>query len=156
MTVSNVRIGGSGYTVFAFKGQTMAYVRNISDNPPRPVGNVEPIQPIDHATPIEIVYPQAVGAGTLTVEFYDIWNTSVWSRLPGLENTNNLLDVFKRQLSLGEITCQKIIKTPNGALRSRVYHNCVITDINEGETIAIDTMSIPKRVTIMYTHTSVV
>lgn len=154
MAQPNVRIGGSGFTVFSWRGQTMAYAKTISDQAPRPVGSIEPIQPIDQETPLEIVYPQAVGPGTLTVQFYELWNAPVWSLLPGLENTHSLLDVFKRQLQMGEITCRKVIKTPSGAYRGRVYHNCVVTDINEGESVQIETMSMPKTVTIQYTHTS--
>lgn len=156
MSQSNVRLGGSGYTVFAWRGTTLAYLRNIQDQAPQPVAAVEAIQPIDHEVPIEIVTPMAVREGTLRLQFYELWNAPAWSKLPGLENTNNLLEVFKRQVQLGEITCRKVIKNPRGGYRVRVYHNCVITDIDEGETIDISTMSLPKTITIKYTHTSIV
>lgn len=156
MAQSNVRIGGSGFTVFSWRGQTLAYLQTIQDRPPQPVGRVEAIQPIDHETPIEIVTPQAVGAGQLSLRFYELWNSPVWSQLPGMEGTTSLLEVFKRQVRLGEITCRKIIKNPTGGYRVKVYHNCVIIDVDEGETVSIETMSLPKTIQIQYTHTSLI
>lgn len=154
MALSNVRIGGSGYTVFAWRGTTLAYLQTIQDQPPQPVGRVEAIQPIDHEVPIEIVTPMAVGPGRLSLRFYELWNSPAWSHLPGLEGTNNLLDVFKRQVQLGEITCRKVIKNPRGGYRVKVYHGCVVVDIDEGETVSIDTMTLPKTLSIQYTHTT--
>lgn len=156
MVASKVRLGGSGYTVLSWRGTTLAYLRNLEDTPPRPVAQIEAIQPIDAETPLEIVTPMAVGAGQLRLQFYELWNEPVWARLPGLEGTRNLLEVFKRQLSLGEITCRKIIKNPNGAYRVRVYHGIVIADIDEGERVQIETMSLPKTITLQYTHTSTI
>lgn len=156
MAQSNVRVGGSGYTVFAWRGQTLAYLQTIQDQPPQPIGRIEPIQPIDHEVPLEIITPMAVGPGRLSLRFYELWNSPAWAQLPGLEGTNNLLDVFKRQVQLGEITCRKIIKNPRGGFRVKVYHNCVIENIDEGETVSIDTMSLPKTITIQYTHSTVV
>ena len=114
------------------------------------------VQPIDEETPLEIVTAMAVGAGTCRLTFYELWNEPVWSRLPGLEGTNNLLDVLKRQIQMGEISCRKMIKSPLGITRARVYHGCVITDIDEGEQINIGTMTLPKTLTLQYIKTTVV
>jgi hypothetical protein len=70
--------------------------------------------------------------------------------LPGLQGTFNLLDVLKRQVSLGAIVMQKIIKSPSGIMRARIYHNVVITDIDEGENVNIGSMTIPKTLTFQY------
>lgn len=151
MSESVVRIGGSGFTVMTWRGTQLAYLQTLQDSPPQPVAQAQAIQPIDEPTPIEIVTAQAVGAGTLKLTFYELWNVPVWDMLPGLEGTGNLLEVLQRQVQLGEITCRKVIKTPNGAYRTYVYNGCVIVDIDQGESINIGTMSLPKTITLQYT-----
>jgi hypothetical protein len=151
---SKVRIGGSGFTTLLWQGQRLLYLQTIQDTPPTPVATAQAVQPIDEPVPLEIVTAQAVGVGTLRATFYEKWVSPVWSELPGLEGTNNLLEVLKRQISLGQVTMQKVVKSPNGVMRARVYHGCVVTDIDEGENINIGTMSLPKNLTIQYTHTT--
>lgn len=154
MTNSKVRIGGSGFTVMSFQGTRLAYLQEIGDRSPQPVAPAEEIQPMDEPVPIEIVTAQAVKGGVLTLRFFELWNAPAWQQMPGFDGTNNLLDVLRRQLSLGEITCRKIIKSPTGSFRTRVYHGCVITDVNEAETIAIQNLSVAKTIQIAYTHTT--
>jgi hypothetical protein len=57
-------------------------------------------------------------------------------------------------VTLGTITMQKIIKSPSGIMRARVYHNCVITDIDEGESVNIGTMTIPRTLTYQYCYST--
>src|SRR3954465_999953 len=129
---SKTRIGGSGFTTMLFQNQRLAYLQVMQDTPPTPVATAQAVQPIDESVPLEIVTAMAVGVGTIKCTFYELWNEPVWSTLPGLQGTNNLLDVLKRQVTLGTITMQKIIKSPSGIMRARVYHNIVVTDIDEG------------------------
>lgn len=151
---SKSRIGGSGFTTMLWQGQRLAYLQVLQDTPPTPVATAQAVQPIDEPLPLEIVTSQAVGVGTLRVTFYELWNSPVWSTLPGLEGTNNLIEVLKRQINLGNITMQKIIKIPSGIMRARVYHNCVVTDIDEGENVNIGTMTLPKTLTIQYCYST--
>ncbi|AXQ51729.1 hypothetical protein SEA_COLT_120 [Mycobacterium phage Colt] len=153
---SKTRIGGSGFTTMTFRGTRLAYLQTLQDTPPQPVAGAQVVQSIDDETPSEIVTAMAVGAGTLRLTFYEVWNEPVWSRLPGLEGTNNLLEVLKRQVALGEVTCRKLIKSPSGITRARVYHGCVLTDIDEGEQINIGTMTLPKTITMQYIKTTTV
>lgn len=153
---SKTRIGGSGFTTMTFRGTRLAYLQTLQDTPPQPVAGAQVVQAIDDETPVEIVTAMAVGAGTLRLTFYELWNTPVWSQLPGLEGTNNLLEVLKRQITLGEVTCRKLIKSPSGITRARVYHGCVLTDIDEGEQINIGTMTLPKTITMQYIKTTIV
>jgi hypothetical protein len=153
---SKTRIGGSGFTSMSWRGTPLAYLQTLQDTPPQPVAGAQVVQPIDQPRPLEIVTAMAVGAGTLRLTFYELWNTYVWAQLPGLEGTNNLLEVLQRQVSLGEISCRKLIASPSGITRARVYHGCVLTDIDEGEQITIGTMTLPKTITLQYTLTTVV
>lgn len=154
MSESKVRIGGSGLTTMLFQNIRLAYLQVMQDTPPTPVATAQGIQPIDESVPLEIVTALAVGVGTLRCTFYELWNEPVWATLPGLEGTSNLLDVLKRQVTMGTITMQKVIKSPSGFMRARVYHNVVVTDIDEGENINIGTMSLPKTLTFQYCYST--
>jgi hypothetical protein len=126
----------------------------LQDTPPSPVASATAVQPIDEAVPLEIVTAMAVGVGTLRCTFYELWNEPVWSMLPGLQGTANLLQVLQAQINLGAITMQKVIKSPTGIMRSKVYHNVVITDIDEGESVNIGTMILPKTLTFQYCYST--
>jgi hypothetical protein len=139
-----------------YRGTRLAYLQTLQDTPPQPVAGAQVVQAIDEAVPQEIVTALAVGAGTLRLTFYELWNEPVWSKLPGLEQTNTLLEVLQRQVSLGEVRCTKLIKSPSGIYRVRNYHNCVLTDIDEGEQVNIGTMTLPKTITMQYTKTTIV
>lgn len=153
---SKTRVGGSGFTTMTWRGQRLAYLQTLQDTPPQPVAGAQVVQAIDDESPQEIVTSLAVGAGSLRLTFYELWNEPVWSTLPGLEGTNTLLDVLKRQVQMGEVTCRKLIKSPSGIIRARVFHGCVLTDIDEGEQITIGTMTLPKTITMQYVKTTIV
>jgi hypothetical protein len=154
MVATASRIGGSGFTTMMWNGARLAYLQIMQDTPPTPVAGAIAVQPIDESVPLEIVTSMAVGVGTLRATFYELWNQPVWSMLPGLEGTSNLLDVLKRQISMGNITMQKVIKSPTGTMRSRVYHKVVITDIDEGENVNIGSMTLPKTLTFQYCYST--
>lgn len=156
MVATASRIGGSGFTTMLWNGARMAYLQVMQDTPPTPVAQAQAVQPIDEAVPLEIVTSMAVGVGTLRATFYELWNAPVWHMLPGLNGTQNLLDVLKRQISLGEVQMSKVIKTPTGAMRAKTYHGIVITDIDEGENVNIGTMTLPKTLTFQYCYSSLI
>jgi len=151
---SKTRVGGSGFTTMLYQNRRLAYLQVMQDTPPTPVATAQAVQPIDEPVPLEIVTAMAVGVGTLRCTFYELWNEPVLSGLPGREGTYNLLDVLRRQVTLGQITMQKVIKSPSGIMRARVFHNVVITDIDEGENINIGTMTLPKTLTYQYCYTT--
>lgn len=150
MPTPNVRVGGSGFTVFQFKGTTLAYCQTIQDTAPAPVAQAVPVQSITDKVPTEIVTARALGPGTLRLTMYDQWNENVWQTLPGFGSARDLLDVFDAQVRQGSITCQRVIKKPNGANRVKAYYKCMITDIDDGEQVNIATMTMPKGFTVMY------
>lgn len=156
MAESRVRVGGSGWTVFRWRGQNLAWCQQITDQAPAPVAQPVAIQPLDAEHPVEIATPRAIGAGQLQLVMYELWNETAWQQLSGLKNAHNILDVFKQQVRLGEISCRKIIKLPNGTNKARVYHGCTVSQIDDSEQIRINTMEMPKSITIMYTHSNLV
>jgi hypothetical protein len=150
MAQSKFRVGG-GYTAFIYNGQPLIYAQMISERAPQPVNNPTPIQPLDSPYPIEVALPIALSAGTLEITFLEQWNAEVWAQLGGNFTTaSDLLDVFKAQLAQGEITCVKVINKPDGTQRKIVYQGCVVINVTIDESIQINTMTIPKAITIMY------
>ena len=152
MAESQTRIVGSGWTAFSWRGYRLAWFQVVNDQAPRPVAQARAIQPLDAEHPVEIVTPRAVGAGTLTLTNFELWNAPVWQQLAGLERASTLLDIFKQQVQLGAISCRKIIKNPHGPDRVKVYYGCTITDVDESERIDLATMEVPKTITVQYTH----
>jgi hypothetical protein len=148
------RVGGSGFTTMMYQGLRMAMLQVINDTQPTPVAAAQAVQPIDESVPIEIVTAQAVGVGTMRGTFYETWNQPVWQTLPGLQGTWTLLDILKRQTSLGSVTMQKVIKSPTGLMRALVYHATQITDVDAGENITIASMTLPKTITWQYCYSS--
>ena len=150
MAKSTFRVGG-GYTAFIYNGQPLIYAQTVSETGPQPVNQPTPIQPMDAPYPIEIALPVALQPGMLSISFLEQWNAEVWAQLGGnFATASDLLDVFKAQLAQGEITCVKVINKPDGTQRKIVYQGCVVVGVTIDETVQINTMTIPKSITIMY------
>lgn len=155
MSESKTRVAGSGWTTFTFRNQRIAWLQTIQDQAPQAVAQAVAVQALDDEHPAEIVTARAVGAGTLTLTVYELWNQEVWQTLPGLAGSRSLIEVLKNQVKLGAISCQKIIKGPNG-YRTKNYYNCTITNVDESENVQIGNMVLPKTITMMYTHSKTV
>lgn len=169
-TFNRVRVGGSAFTVFRWGGTALAFCRQVAHTSPTPVGpGAVPIQPMDARYPVQVITPAAAGMGTLTLEMYELYGQQVWERLGVDTATANgtggifngavdIVDVFVTQAALKDpIQVVKYINPPK--LRSRSippyteeYHNVVVTNIVDGETIEVGTMEILKQITLAYTH----
>lgn len=83
MAIRNrVRVGGSGFTVFAFMGQPIAFCQQVAHTAAAPVGpGAVAIQPMDEPYPIQVITPAAAGMGSLVLNMYELYNAKVWDRL---------------------------------------------------------------------------
>ena len=152
MATPKFRVGG-GYTFFNFNGQPLAFVDVVRETAPRPVAAPQAIQPLDRPYPIEIALPNALEAGTIEVTFREQWDQEVWEQLPGFAETNDLLEIFKRQLGAGQITFTKFIgDNRTSPVRVIQYLNCYVVNVMIDETVNIGTMTFPKSVQMMYTQ----
>lgn len=173
---NRVRVGGSGFTVFTWQSQPIGFARQIGHTSPAPVGpGPVAIHPLDEPYPVQVITPAAAGMGTLTLELYELYGGKVWDRLGAKVHSNgntrvvgdddttlrgavDLVDVFIKVASIpGEIQVVKYIRPPT--LKGRTirpyteeYHNCVITNIVDGETVEVGTMEVLKTITVAYTH----
>lgn len=171
---NRARIGGSSFTVFAWgvnpkeNGGTkpILFARQVSHQSPAPVNNTVPIHPMDTPYPTELITPMASTMGTITLELYEMWGSTIWQRLPGLDGNPegggpvDLVGVFKEVAEMGNpITIFKYIRFPSrngeGAKAySEEYHNCVVSNVMNGETIEIGTMEVLKQMVVNYTHST--
>lgn len=158
MPQTRVRVVGSGFTTFNYKGQPLAFLDGVVDSGQRPFGQgFEPIIPIGASYPVEIATSRVLDMGTLTCTVRELWNEPVWWQLTGLAGAETIIDAWAALAAdPGETTCQMIIKPPGQPTwRSKVYHDCVVTAIEDGETVNVGALSVAKNITIAYTHTTV-
>lgn len=79
---NRARVGGSGFTVFTFGGQPIAFAQQITHTSPAPVGpGPVAIHPMDEPYPVQVITPAASGMGSLTLRLYELYNSKVWDRL---------------------------------------------------------------------------
>ena len=175
MTTTNIRVGGA-YTRLTWSATgssnavTLSWVDVIQESAPQPVAAAQPIQPVDSEYPLEIAFPGALEAGSLTVTIREQWNTEVWNTFystyndipadfasnsgSGNQVISDLLGVFKAQLAAGKVGLSKVIIDPTTrvAIRRIDYVNPTIVNVAIDETVNIGTMTFPKSVQFMYTR----
>lgn len=164
-TRKKFRVGGSGFTAFYWNGKPIAFAQSVTVTTPQPVINPSVIQPMDARYPLQVITAGAIKEGYLNVQLLELYKSKVWDRLlevAGVDKTaNDLADVFYALAGLDKpINAMKIIIPPasvqgeNIAPYGEVYHNCVITNIEDNENIDVRTMEIVKNVTMAFTHTT--
>jgi hypothetical protein len=175
MTTTSIRVGGA-YTRLtwtatgASSAVNLAWVDVIQESAPQPVAQAQPIQPVDSEYPLEIAFPGALEAGSLTVTIREQWNTEVWNAFYSMYNDiptdyasnggagnliiSDLLGVFKAQLAAGTVHLSKLIIDPTTRLpiRQVTYINPTIVNVAIDETVNIGTMTFPKSIQFMYTQ----
>jgi hypothetical protein len=158
MARTRVRVVGSGYTTFNYKGRPIAFLTSFGDGGQQPIGPrpFSAITPIGALRPVEIVTQRVLAAGTLTLTIAELWNEPIWWQLAGLEGTHTIGDVFDRlREEPSYVSCTKIIQPPGGVPpRGLQYHNCVVYGIDDGETVNAGDLEVAKNISIVYTHKS--
>lgn len=161
---NRARMGGSGFTVFAWMNKPILFAKQISHRSPSPVTMPVPIHPMDTPYPVEIATPMAATMGELTLELYELYGSTVWERLQELEENPfkggpvDIVGIYKAlSNSKNPITIFKYIRSPSIRGKpfetySEEYHNCIISQVMDGETIQVGTMEIVKTLTVNYTH----
>lgn len=155
MPNTNVRVVGSGFTTFTYAGKVLAWCEQVTDSGQAPLTRPERIIPLGARHPVEIVTGRVVDVGILQLTMRETWNTPVWYQL-GLTGANTIVDVYERLAEQPNfVSCQMIIRPPNSnVVRGKIYHNCVVTAIDDSESIAVGALSVPRGITVHYTHTT--
>jgi hypothetical protein len=157
--------GGSAVTVFEWMGQTIAFARTIGVQAPTPVAQTTPIHPLDARRPVELVTAQATTMGGVTLQLYDLFGEKVWARLANITNADgstaiDLVDIFQavaiQNSGKHPILISKRI-TPKGNRGPTLvenYYNCVVSTVEDDETITVGTMEVIKTINVNFTHTT--
>lgn len=153
MPQSQSRVVGSGFTVFRWQGQSVAFLEAFQDDGQRPVAQVEPVQPLDEPYPIEWAVPRAMVGGSFMCRIKELWAKPVWQHLAGFAQANDLLDVWAAMTAMSSpLTAQTIIKPPGATYyRVKTYHNVVVSSIDDSEQVSIGQMTIDRDIRCMYT-----
>lgn len=157
MPETRVRVVGSGFTTLQYNGQNIAFLDSFQDSGQRAAqgAGTEAIIPLGARHPVEIVTSRVLGPGTITANITELWNQPVWYQLAGLAGRRTLIDVWEALAESGAtVTCRMVINPPNGPPRGKIYHNAVVTEIPDDENVTIGALSISRRVSIGYTHST--
>lgn len=164
MPQTKVRVVGSGFTTFNYRGKTLAFCEGVEDSGQRAFSDLgQPYQfihPLGAKHPVEIATSRVLQGGTLVLTMRELWNAPIWQQLDGLARAQNIVDIFEYLAQdPNYVTCTQIIKPPGTAnnpsrWRGKNYHNCTIVDINDGDTITVGALAVTKGITIAYTHTT--
>lgn len=159
-TNPRARVGGSGFTTFNWQDgnsvQLLGVAESVTVNPVQPVAQPVSIQPINAQRPIEIITPGAHTNGTITLTLTELYGESVWQRISTLARSQDIVDIMRTLNAINSpIQVQKVIK-PGHAPDTRyteTFFGVVVASVEDnGETIEIGTMNIPKQMTLWYTH----
>lgn len=160
MPRTKVRVVGSGFTTFKYRGKPIAFCEGVEDSGQRAFSDLgQPYQfihPLGASHPVEIATSRVLQGGTLMLTIRELWNAPVWQQLSGLARSQNIVDIFRvLAADPNYVTCQTIIKPPgNGKRRGKNFHNCVVVDINDGDTITVGSLAVTKGITVAYTHST--
>lgn len=160
MPNTQVRVVGSGFTTFSYQGHPIAFLEGVEDSGQRAFSDAgqgyQFIHPLGYRHPIEIATSRVLAGGTLNLTIRELWNSWVWEQLQGLAGTTNIVDVFDVLAQNPQyVTCQTIIQPPGNARpRGKTYHNCVIVDIADNDTITVGALAVTKGIVVAYTHSS--
>lgn len=160
MPNTQVRVVGSGFSTFSYQGKPIAFLEGVEDSGQRAFSDAgqgyQFIQPLGYSHPIEIATSRVLAGGTLNLTIRELWNSFVWEQLSGLAGAANIVDVFALlAANPAYVTCQTVIQPPGGALpRGKNYHNCVVVDISDNDTITVGALAVTKGIVVAYTHSS--
>lgn len=158
MPPTRVRVVGSGFTSLQYNGKDIAFMESFTDTGQRAAGEAsQAITPLGARHPVEIVTGRVLDAGQITASVRELWNEPVWWQLQGLAGTHTIVDLWEALAAASaSVTCQMLIRPPVGPVRGKVYHGCVVTHIDDNETVTVGQLSMARNIIIAYTHTTAV
>ena len=175
MPSTRVRVPGGGNTYFQIgktgDGYRVDFLANYQDNMGQVVGQTTEIHPIGYRYPVEIATGYAQHAGRLTLTVYALWGEDGWvSAFKYQAGTTNQIDsgsyvwgdagdpidlvhVLEAQRKLASpLVVKKFELGADGTTaRIKTYNNAIITNIQQNESVRIDTMTVESQIEFMYT-----
>lgn len=160
MPETKVRVVGSGFSTFNYRGQTIAFLEAVDDSGQRAFSDAgqsyQFIHPLGHRHPTEIATSRVLAGGTINLTIRELWNGPIWTQLAGLQGTNSIVDIYERLAAdANYVTCQTIITPPGGMRpRGKIYHNCTVVDIADNDTVTVGALAVAKGLVVAYTHST--
>lgn len=147
---------GQAYTVLEWRDQVMGMVDAVNLTSVQPVAEAIDIQPINAQRPIEIVTAGAHRHGELQMTILELYGTSIWQRIADFTDCQDIVDVMRTVQALDPpgIVISKVVRPPQGGEYRERFFNCTVTNIDDSENFTIATLTVPKTMTIWYTHSS--
>lgn len=134
MPSGRVRVVGSNYTTFNYRGKPIAYCEQIEDSGQRAFADsgtpYQYITPLGANHPVEIATSRVLSGGTLNLTIRELWNAPVWQQLNGMAKAQNIVDIYTLLAKdPAYVTCSMIIKPPGSGndhtkWRGKIYNNC--------------------------------
>lgn len=156
---NRTRVGGSGFTAFFWNNHPIPFCRQLAYVAPTPVGpGPTPIQPLDEPYVKDIITPAAQTIGTLTMELYELYNRKVWDYFAEIAGEVDLVNIFitlaanKDPIDIKKVIWPPKLRGEQGNPTVDTFHDCVVTNVEDGETVEIGTMEVTKRVTCAFTR----
>jgi hypothetical protein len=151
---TQTRLVGSGFTTFVFNGKTIAFLDEVHDSGQQPIRQYEAVTPLESPYPVEFALPRVRAEGTLQLVVRELWNQPVWWALNGLTGSWNIVDVYNAMANTQTpITSSTTIKIPGtSTYRGWIYHNCVVTAIDDREAVQIGTLTFPRNLSLIYAY----
>ena len=150
------RIAGSGFTTFEFNGHPIAWLDSLSDRGQAALSSPEAIYPLHARHAAEIAMTRVLGTGQLTLQVREAWNEEAWESIhPTLfVGAKDIAEVYERQDELAtKLTATMVIRPPRASVyRVRTYHGCVVTAIDDSESLTVGALTVPRTITVAYTH----
>lgn len=157
---TKVRVVGSGFSTFNYRGQPIAFLEGVEDSGQRAFSDAgqsyQFIHPLGARHPVEIATSRVLAGGTLNLTIRELWDGPIWNQLAGLGGAQNIVDIYEILANdPSYVTCQTIIQPPGGRRpRGKVYHNCVVVDIADNDTITVGALAVAKGIVVAYTHST--
>lgn len=154
------RLLGSGRTVFHWDDgageRIIAFANQVQTFGVTPVADPQVIHPMNATRPVEIVTPMAHTNGRIVLTLTELYNQAVWQRLASLTNANDIVDIMTTIAAMNNgIKISRYVTPPTGVGGSpylETFHECVVTRIQDDETITVETMTVDKEVELWYTY----
>lgn len=162
MPNTQVRVVGSGFSTFQYNGQPIAFLEGVEDSGQRAFSDAgqsyQFIHPLGSRHPVEIATSRVLAGGTLNLTIRELWSAPIWNQLAGLAGTQNIVDIYDAlAANPAYVTCQTLIQPPGGGrARGKIYHNCVVVDIADNDTITVGALAVAKGIVVAYTHSTAV
>lgn len=159
MPPTQSRIVGSGFTVFHFRGKSIAFLDEVHDSGQAAIRQYEAVTPLGDYFPREFALPRVKSEGQLQFVIRELWGNPVWWALSGFSETYNIIDVYNYQSGQpSPITASTIVKKPYGIAagndkqRGWTYNNINLITIDDREVVQIGTLTMPRQITAVYSN----